>query len=188
MEDGKQVLRIDAKGLEATVEFSPNGDVLAISDSAGEIALLEVGSWDVLARTTAKTPVDGDGLRFTPGGEQIVTAHYDSVLRCWDARTLAMIGEMKGHKGPVTSLAIHPDGKSLASTSNDGTVRLWHVSTLTEFGALHMPQVVTFNCCFSADGSQLIVSSRRKGEYGYGLMIWDISKASDTATGTAQAN
>lgn len=33
-------------------------------------------------------------------------------------------GRIKGHFGPINTLAIHPDGRSLATGSEDGFVRL----------------------------------------------------------------
>jgi translation initiation factor 3 subunit I len=34
------------------------------------------------------------------------------------------IGQVKGHFGPINTLAFHPDGKSFASGGEDGYVRL----------------------------------------------------------------
>jgi translation initiation factor 3 subunit I len=36
------------------------------------------------------------------------------------------IGRLKGHFGPVNTLAFHPSGKSLCSGGEDGYVRIYH--------------------------------------------------------------
>jgi translation initiation factor 3 subunit I len=36
------------------------------------------------------------------------------------------IGRVKGHFGPINSLAIHPDGTGFASGGEDGYIRLHH--------------------------------------------------------------
>jgi WD40 repeat protein len=39
----------------------------------------------------------------------------------------AIIGELKGHTGPVISVAFNPTGTLLATTDEDGTIGLWGV-------------------------------------------------------------
>ncbi len=182
MEDWEEVLRVDAKGLESTVEFSPDGRILAIGDSDNAIVLLEAGSWKELARAIAKTPVNEDCLRFTRDGKLLVTGHYDSILRVWDTTNMKMIRELKGHTDEITRVAISPDGKTVASTSADGTVRLWHLETFTDIGILHSEIGWTTGCDFSPDGSQL-VSARLVTGSEFELIHWQLSKRMDTAAG-----
>lgn len=37
--------------------------------------------------------------------------------------------EMKGHKGPITSIAFHPLFTEMATTSEDGSAKVWEIET-----------------------------------------------------------
>lgn len=36
------------------------------------------------------------------------------------------VGRVKGHFGPINTIAVHPDGKSFSSGGEDGYVRVHH--------------------------------------------------------------
>jgi WD40 repeat protein len=108
-----------------SVAFSSNG------------RLLVSGDWDTLRLWNANTgaPVgpslDDSGIMsavFSPDDAYIVSGrwNWDEPLQLWDARTGAPIGRpLKGHKGPVTSVAFNRDGTRFVSSSHDKTLRLW---------------------------------------------------------------
>ena len=70
----------------------------------------------------------------TPDGARIVTGSDDSTARVWDATTGAELGQLKGHTGAVTSVAVTPDGARIVTGSDDNTARVWDAKTFAELG------------------------------------------------------
>jgi WD40 repeat protein len=88
------------------------------------------------------TPAPINALTLAAAGGQICTGHADNVIRVWnasmenrkdakdakDAKSPGPLKELKGHSGPITSLATLPtNDKEILSGSDDGTVRQWNV-------------------------------------------------------------
>src|SRR5207237_5051537 len=77
-------------------------------------------------------PASVTAVVWVGGGTQIASVGGDYLIRVWyvDAikKELAALKEIKGHEGPVTSLAaIPPDGAQIISGSGDGTIRQWNL-------------------------------------------------------------
>lgn len=51
----------------------------------------------------------------------------DGTICIWRTKDWECLKTLKGHKGRVNSLAVHPSGKIALSVSNDKTVRLWNL-------------------------------------------------------------
>ena len=47
----------------------------------------------------------------------------------WDADTGQEVLTLKGHTGPVSSVALSPDGQRIVSGSHDKTVKVWDADT-----------------------------------------------------------
>ncbi|KIV91268.1 hypothetical protein, variant [Exophiala mesophila] len=57
--------------------------------------------------------------RFVTGGGK------DTWVRVWDFAEEKELEVLKGHHGPIWSIAYSPDGKIYATGSEDGTIKLW---------------------------------------------------------------
>ena len=66
---------------------------------------------------------------FSPDGERIASASYDTTVKVWDARKGTEILTLSGHPDGMTSVAFSPDGKHIASGSGDKTVKVWDATT-----------------------------------------------------------
>jgi WD40 repeat protein/serine/threonine protein kinase len=84
---------------------------------------------------------------------------------------------LRGHTGPVQSVAFSPDGTTLASASQDYTVKLWNVKDRQELATLkgHTNQVTSV--AFSPDGKALASTSVDKT-----VRLWDVATREELAT------
>jgi WD40 repeat protein len=109
-----------------SVEFSPNGKILAAATEEKTVRL-----WDV-ASGQEREPLRGHtnivhGVAFSPDGKRLASASMDQTLMLWDTQSGKRLATLKGHTSAVKCVAFSPDGESLASGSWDGTAKIWNV-------------------------------------------------------------
>ncbi len=73
---------------------------------------------------------------FSPDGQTVLTASYDSTARLWDAATGQEKAVLRGHERPVVSAVFSPDGQTVLTASYDSTARLWDAATGKEKAVL----------------------------------------------------
>ena len=155
--NGRLVDRFASPVSARSLEYSPDGKLLAICGAHGPTAL-----WDIAARQVARTLAGHrttvSSLRFSPDQKLIATASWDGTARLWDAATGQELAVLTGHKAALLGCAFSPDGRTLVTGSDDHAVRFWNVATFREVAALHF-HVAMFYLAFSPDGETLVVSS-----------------------------
>jgi WD40 repeat protein len=120
--------------------------------------------------------------------------------RHWDWRYLNRVDgkllTLRGHTGPVQSVAFSPDGSRLASGSDDRTVKIWDTQTgkeiLTLRGHVHLKPTVASgyerigistargsvrSVAFSPDGTRLASGSNDSS-----VKIWDVPTGEEILT------
>lgn len=106
------------------LEFSPNGRILAVGVH---------GKWLRLwSHSENGEPKYLDGSRalcagFAPDSKLIATGASDGIVSIWDGNSGVHLFDLKGHSGPVRSVAFGDDGQTLASGGDDKAVRIWDV-------------------------------------------------------------
>ncbi|MCY7394480.1 MAG: hypothetical protein LH647_24170, partial [Leptolyngbyaceae cyanobacterium CAN_BIN12] len=114
-----------------SVAFSPDGKLLAISDSAGEIHLwrMDDGKKIVMFRGHTHWVCS---VAFSPNGKLLASSSADGTLKLWELATGYCLKTLEGQTDWIVSVAFSPDGALLASSGvNSESIRLWSVATGT---------------------------------------------------------
>jgi WD40 repeat protein len=83
---------------------------------------------------------------------------------------------LRGHKGPVVSVAFSPDGRRAVSGSWDETALLWEVETGREVAVLRGHKASVTSVAFSPDGRQVLSGS------GDGTVrLWEVETGQEVA-------
>ena len=76
----------------------------------------------------------GGPFAFRPTGEHLAVGDNQGAVRLYELQGLRSVQELRGHHGPVLSLAFSPDGGRLYSGGQDGTVVVWSLDALEGTG------------------------------------------------------
>ncbi|KAL5536983.1 MAK11 [Sanghuangporus sanghuang] len=139
------------------VAASPEGGKWLATGSADEI----IKVWDLRRRKEVGDVVHHEGsityLDF-PTRTHLVSASEDGTICIFRSRDWILLRSMKGHKGRVNCVAVHPSGKVGLSVGKDRTLRMWDLmrgkgSASTKLGK--EGEIVRW----SSDGSRFVVQT-----------------------------
>jgi WD40 repeat protein len=121
--------------------FAPDGRLLATGDDDNLLILWDVATGRIQQRERLQTTAPYLNIRLIvmTGSLQAMAFSADGrtlfsggamrdVIHAWEVATLRERYQLRGHRGPIVSLALSADGTRLLSTSNDGTALVWDVS------------------------------------------------------------
>lgn len=111
-----------------SLAVSPDGQLIATSDTHGEICLRHISKGKPFLSWEAHTGVVRS-IAFSPDGQTLMSGGDDQLVNQWDIRTGQCCQTLREHQGTISSLAFSPDIQILASSSTDCTVKLWDVKT-----------------------------------------------------------
>ena len=151
------------------LQFSSEGQTLAVGDGQGEVRLWLWGTGKYSAFRPHHLPVLS--LAFSSDDRLLATGSSDESIRLWDTKTLEeKPNRVDGQLGAVWSLALSPDGKFLASGSRDSPIRFWDLEATQRVAAitnLHSEKIGNFT--FSTDGKWMAAGCRDNS-----VRVWDV--------------
>jgi WD40 repeat protein/serine/threonine protein kinase len=151
--------------------FSPEGKLLAVADSDGQLVL-----WNVLKRREVWAKLKAHhqniaGLAFSPDGKLLASASWDTKVRVWDVTTGALRSTLNEHRDRVHGVAFHPHPHAhrLASSDQEGKVRIWDTKEWGVVYRLDAHKAAVYGVAYSPDGKHL-ASAGSNGT----LRIWAV--------------
>ena len=174
-----------------SVAYAPGGKTLITGSEDGHTIIWDASTGEALTLLKSDIgPVTSvayapDGKTLATGFERWDTGTYhgvntSNVVIIWDAKTGKRLTELKGHIGPVTSVAYAPDGKTLVTGSRDNTAIIWDAKTGVALTTLTGHTNAVYSVSYAPDGKTLVTGSRDET-----AIIWDAKtgKALTTLTG-----
>lgn len=114
------------------VDWSPDGQQLAVGTNSGEVQIWDVASQHMLHTWQSPTHTAVLSLGWSPDGNTIASGEWAGEIYLWDVATGQVRQTITGYSNEpsdVNGLAWSPDGSTLATTHPDGQVRLWDPAT-----------------------------------------------------------
>jgi WD40 repeat protein len=102
----------------------PSKNVARIESSHGICACTQVGQRSIVS-CVQDPHCDFTFVKWTVGGDGIITSGPDGTLRVWHHRARHQFTSLVGHTRQVLAVATMSDGSVIASASADGTLRTW---------------------------------------------------------------
>ena len=146
--------------------YAPDGATLALGTLAVGVRLCDPASGRERARLGQNAGVVA--LAYGPDGGTLAAAAGWSITLS-DVAEMEVRATLKGHRGPVWSLALSPDGRTLVSGGQDGTVRLWDVASGREQACFDWKLGAVRCVAFAPDGMTAVAA----GKAGP-LVLWDV--------------
>jgi WD40 repeat protein len=151
-----------------SIAYSPNGQMLAASDSNGEIRLWGVHDGQCLLTCSGHTNWVR-AIKFSPDGRWLASSSDDRSIKIWDLQDgtcLKTLGEGIHSLG----FSFSPDGRCLASGSANNRIYIWDLLAETCIQQLEGHQNWSMVVRFHPQGHQLLSG----GADGM-LRVWDLA-------------
>ena len=148
------------------LEFSPNGDLLAVATKDRAPQVIDVNTGEIVGSATGD-PLATECLRFSEDGSRVYCYGNTPYVRTWDTTLQTDLVDPIFHEGVVLDVAFSPDDSLLATASKNGTIRVWETATGRSASPILEHGSEVFGVTFSPDGKRLGAVSLE------GVRVWD---------------
>lgn len=172
--DVTQIMRL-GRGQAQAVDFSPNGDMIAVASSIG-VWLYSADAVDTVAEPPLLVTVNPvNAVAFSPDGSLVAAGDDGEFVTLWDVATQEMLAEIAVGSG-TNDMAFSSDGTLLVTANTDRNLRLWDVLEGAEIALMEGHSSTIYGVAFSPDDSAIASSSDDRT-----VRLWDASDGSEIA-------
>jgi WD40 repeat protein/serine/threonine protein kinase len=152
------------------VEFSPDGDLLAVASKDGSVLIWDRTTWK-LVRKLAVSRTEVNVAAFAPDAKTLATLDDYGLLKLWEIDDGYCRLERQAHKGNAVIARFTHDGKTLVTGGrDDGFVKLWDRGSGALLGSFQATSPCLESAVLSAEGSLLATAGRDDAK------LWDLSR------------
>ncbi|HLO28690.1 MAG TPA: TIR domain-containing protein [Anaerolineales bacterium] len=151
----QEVARIDTAYADSTVVFSPNGEYIAASGSAG------TGIWETATgKEMFRKPLiyrrpPGVSIAFSPKGERVIAAS-GTTAEVWEVSTGKEVSRLTDDASFNEHITFSPDGKYALMGNLAGLINVWDLTTGVKTELPHDSEDFIFSASFSPDGKYVV--------------------------------
>ena len=160
-----------------SVEYSPDGKSIISGSEDATLRIWDPKSGECMNIIRGHTGwfycVAHAPQRFGQPNYVCTGSHIGNVIDIWNVDTSKLHKTMKGHAGPVLSIAYSPNGQYIASGSVDHTVRVWHAETGACVAVLEGHTNIAGSVAFGSDGTHTIIVS---GSRDHEVRLWYVNE------------
>jgi len=138
--DGSQIgSYYNGPGYITDIEFSPDGQIVAVSNTRNEVKLWDISSGTVIRTLTGHTD-DVRCITFSPDGQMLAGGAggwddpNDATIKLWQVSDGSLVNTLPGHGDWVSDVVFSPDGQLLLSSGRDGLypnvnskIKIWRI-------------------------------------------------------------
>lgn len=155
----------------SAVEFSRDGQCVAVAATDNALRLLDGGSGEELVRMIGHFWYPWC-LAFSPDGRMLYSSGWEGAIRRWDLQTGEQLPLPVGVRGTSVSAA-SPDGKLLAYRDDAGTIHLVDSTSGAERKQLRIGGDSYVRLTFSPDGTRLAAGGTNAGDMC--VAVWELA-------------
>ena len=150
--------------------FSPDGKLLAASESNGNIHVWRVDDFQILL--TLRGHMNWIfALSFSPDGRTLASGGEDKTVRLWDIESGKCLRIFQGHTNSVWAVAFSPNSQILATGGEDEAIIIWDLNDGRLLSKIQEHERKVFTLDFSSDGLKLASGSGDKT-----IKIWKVGE------------